>query len=119
MPFKIPTTLALILRSRRIVSPTIVHHNLLAVADWEAINYINDPHYTVIQSCFVSLKTYPNLLQDNLAYSAVRQYFVDYYDTVAQKIVVHKDTPRGIHFRRAGPRQRASTSSIFINYLYL
>lgn len=52
------------------------------------------------------LPTYPNPLQDNLAYSAVRQYFVDYDDTIAQKIVVHKDTPRGTHFRRAGPRQK-------------
>ncbi|KAG8367305.1 hypothetical protein BUALT_Bualt16G0058500 [Buddleja alternifolia] len=52
------------------------------------------------------LPTYTNPLQHNLAYSAVRQYFVDYDDTVAQKIVVHKDTPRGTHFRRAGPRQR-------------
>ncbi|KAL8037712.1 hypothetical protein ABFX02_11G055800 [Erythranthe guttata] len=52
------------------------------------------------------LPTYPNPLQDNPAYSAVRQYFVDYDDTIAQNIVVHKDTPRGIHFRRAGPRQR-------------
>ncbi|KAL3623682.1 ATP-dependent 6-phosphofructokinase 3 [Castilleja foliolosa] len=52
------------------------------------------------------LSNYPNPLQDNLAYSAVRQYFVDFDDTVAQKIVVHKDTPRGTHFRRAGPRQR-------------
>ncbi|GER40293.1 phosphofructokinase 6 [Striga asiatica] len=48
------------------------------------------------------LPTYPNPLQDNPAYSAVRQYFVDLDDT----IVVHKDTPRGTHFRRAGPRQR-------------
>ncbi|KAI3447070.1 hypothetical protein Pfo_003735 [Paulownia fortunei] len=52
------------------------------------------------------LPTHPNPLQDNPAYSAVRQYFVDFDDTVAQKIVVHKDTPRGTHFRRAGPRQR-------------
>ncbi|KAH6826798.1 phosphofructokinase 3 [Perilla frutescens var. hirtella] len=52
------------------------------------------------------LPTYPNPLQDNLAYSAVRQYFVDYDDTVAQKVVVHKDTARGVHFRRAGPCQR-------------
>ncbi|KAL0337330.1 UNVERIFIED_CONTAM: ATP-dependent 6-phosphofructokinase, partial [Sesamum calycinum] len=52
------------------------------------------------------LPTYPNPLQDNPAYSAVRQYFVDLGDTVAQKIVVHKDMPRGTHFRRAGPRQR-------------
>ncbi|XP_041996657.1 ATP-dependent 6-phosphofructokinase 1-like [Salvia splendens] len=52
------------------------------------------------------LPTYPNPLQDNPAYSAVRQFFVDYDDTVAEKIVVHKDTVRGVHFRRAGPRQR-------------
>ncbi|XP_051113656.1 ATP-dependent 6-phosphofructokinase 6-like [Andrographis paniculata] len=52
------------------------------------------------------LPTYQNPLQDNPAYSAVKQYFVDYDDTVAQKIVVHKDTGRGTHFRRAGPRQK-------------
>ncbi|KAL8498190.1 hypothetical protein ACS0TY_021503 [Phlomoides rotata] len=61
------------------------------------------PHFS---DYIPDLPTYANPLQDNLAYSAVRQYFVDYDDTVAQKIVVHKDTPRGIHFRRAGPRQR-------------
>uniref|UniRef100_A0A453QPQ0 Uncharacterized protein n=2 Tax=Aegilops tauschii subsp. strangulata TaxID=200361 RepID=A0A453QPQ0_AEGTS len=52
------------------------------------------------------LPTYPNPLQDNTAYSVVKQYFVDPDDTVCQKIVVHKDGPRGNHFRRAGPRQR-------------
>ncbi|GAB4854347.1 ATP-dependent 6-phosphofructokinase 3 [Ancistrocladus abbreviatus] len=52
------------------------------------------------------LPTYPNPLQDNAAYSVVKQYFVHTDDTVPQKIVVHKDSPRGRHFRRAGPRQR-------------
>ncbi|XP_039038188.1 ATP-dependent 6-phosphofructokinase 3-like isoform X2 [Hibiscus syriacus] len=52
------------------------------------------------------LSCYPNPLQDNPAYSVVKQYFVHVDDTVPQKIVVHKDSPRGIHFRRAGPRQR-------------
>ncbi|GAB2295720.1 ATP-dependent 6-phosphofructokinase 3 [Dionaea muscipula] len=52
------------------------------------------------------LHTYPNPLQDNPAYSVVKQYFVHDDDTVPQKIVVHKDSPRGNHFRRAGPRQR-------------
>ncbi|KAA8534904.1 hypothetical protein F0562_029880 [Nyssa sinensis] len=52
------------------------------------------------------LPTYTNPLQDNPAYSVVKQYFVDVDDTVAQKIVVHKNSERGIHFRRAGPRQR-------------
>ncbi|CAA7037120.1 unnamed protein product [Microthlaspi erraticum] len=50
--------------------------------------------------------TYPNPLQDNAAYSVVKQYFVDDDDTVPQKIVVHPDSPRGTHFRRAGPRQK-------------
>ncbi|KAK4837315.1 hypothetical protein QYF36_004502 [Acer negundo] len=48
------------------------------------------------------LPTYPNPLQDNHSYSVVKQYFVNVDDT----IVVHKDSPRGTHFRRAGPRQR-------------
>ncbi|XP_062148907.1 ATP-dependent 6-phosphofructokinase 3-like isoform X2 [Alnus glutinosa] len=52
------------------------------------------------------LPNYPSPLQDNPAYSGVKQYFVNVDDTVAQQIVVHKDSPRGIHFRRAGPRQR-------------
>ncbi|PKA59027.1 6-phosphofructokinase 3 [Apostasia shenzhenica] len=53
-----------------------------------------------------NLPTHPNPLQDNPAYSVVKQYFVNMDDTVAQKIVVHKGSPRGTHFRRAGPRQR-------------
>ncbi|CAB4297002.1 unnamed protein product [Prunus armeniaca] len=52
------------------------------------------------------LPTYPNPLQFNPAYSVVKQYFVNVDDTVAQKIVVHTDSPRGTHFRRAGPRQK-------------
>ncbi|KAK9282349.1 hypothetical protein L1049_005266 [Liquidambar formosana] len=52
------------------------------------------------------LPTYPNPLQENPSYSGVRKYFVNVDDTVAEKIVVHKDSPRGIHFRRAGPRQK-------------
>ncbi|CAN0900009.1 ATP-dependent 6-phosphofructokinase 3 [Linum grandiflorum] len=61
------------------------------------------PHLTDYLS---DLPTYPNPLQDNPAYSVVKQYFVDVDDTVPQRIVVHKDSPRGIHFRRAGPRQK-------------
>lgn len=52
------------------------------------------------------LPTYPNPLRFNPAYSVVKQYFVDVDDTVPQKVVVHKDSPRGTHFRRAGPRQK-------------
>ncbi|KAF5481920.1 hypothetical protein F2P56_002532 [Juglans regia] len=52
------------------------------------------------------LPTCSNPLQDNPSYSVVKQYFVNADDSVAQKIVVHKDSPRGTHFRRAGPRQK-------------
>ncbi|KAK6912765.1 Phosphofructokinase domain [Dillenia turbinata] len=52
------------------------------------------------------LPTYPNPLQVHPAYSAVKQYFVDMDDTVAKQIVFHRDSPRGVHFRRAGPHQR-------------
>ncbi|XP_065866333.1 ATP-dependent 6-phosphofructokinase 6-like [Euphorbia lathyris] len=61
------------------------------------------PHLTDYIS---DLPTYPNPLQDNPAYSVVKQYFVNADDTVAQKIVVQKESPRGLHFRRAGPRQK-------------
>ncbi|KAJ7969508.1 ATP-dependent 6-phosphofructokinase [Quillaja saponaria] len=61
------------------------------------------PHLT---DSIPDLPTYPNPLQDNPAYSVVKQYFVNVDDTVAQKIVVHKNSPRGTHFRRAGPCQR-------------
>ncbi|KAJ3691946.1 hypothetical protein LUZ60_012296 [Juncus effusus] len=60
------------------------------------------PHFT---DYIPALTSYPNPLQDNPAYSVVKQYFVNMDDTVAQKIVVRKNSPRGTHFRRAGPRQ--------------
>ncbi|KAI7725755.1 hypothetical protein M8C21_011082 [Ambrosia artemisiifolia] len=61
------------------------------------------PHLTDYLS---DLLTYPNPLQDHPAYAVVKQYFVNTDDTIAQKIVVHADSPRGTHFRRAGPRQK-------------
>ncbi|GAB4837159.1 ATP-dependent 6-phosphofructokinase 3 [Ancistrocladus abbreviatus] len=68
------------------------------------LGYVLDdvPH---LSDYIPDLPTYPNPLQDNAAYSIVKQYFVHTDDTVPQKIVVHKDSPRGRHFRRAGPRQ--------------
>uniref|UniRef100_A0A2P2IZB0 ATP-dependent 6-phosphofructokinase n=2 Tax=Rhizophora mucronata TaxID=61149 RepID=A0A2P2IZB0_RHIMU len=66
------------------------------------------PHLTDYLS---DLPTYSNPLQDNPAYSVVKQYFVHVDDTVPQKVVVHKDGPRGVHFRRAGPRQKVYFNS--------
>lgn len=53
-----------------------------------------------------NLPTYPNPLQDNPAYSDVEQYFVHPDDVVAEDIVVRLNRPSGIHFRRAGPREK-------------
>lgn len=52
------------------------------------------------------LPTYPDPLQNNPSYSVVKQYYVHPDDTVAQQIVVHKNSPRGTLFRRAGPAQK-------------
>ncbi|KAL8522142.1 hypothetical protein ACS0TY_012332 [Phlomoides rotata] len=70
------------------------------------------PHLT---DYIPNLPTYPNPLRSNPAYSVVKQYFVDMDDSVPQKIVIHKDTPRGVHFRRAGPRQKVYFSSEEVN----
>uniref|UniRef100_A0A0E0JF37 ATP-dependent 6-phosphofructokinase n=1 Tax=Oryza punctata TaxID=4537 RepID=A0A0E0JF37_ORYPU len=70
------------------------------------------PHLT---DYLPELPTYPNPLQDNPAYSVVKQYFVNTDDTVTQKIVVHKTSARGTHFRRAGPRQRVFFQSDEVN----
>lgn len=61
------------------------------------------PHLT---DFIKDLTAYPNPLQSNTAYSVVKQYFVNTDDTVAQRIVVHRSSARGTHFRRAGPRQQ-------------
>ncbi|KAH1131752.1 hypothetical protein J1N35_003130 [Gossypium stocksii] len=61
------------------------------------------PHFT---DYLDHLPSYPNPLQNNPAYSVVEQYFVDEDYTVTEKIVVHKESARGVHFRRAGPRQK-------------
>nr|CAD1833967.1 unnamed protein product [Ananas comosus var. bracteatus] len=52
------------------------------------------------------LPTYRNPLEDNASYAAVRQYHINEDDTITKKIVVQKNSPRGPHFRRAGPGKR-------------
>ncbi|XP_010438323.1 PREDICTED: ATP-dependent 6-phosphofructokinase 1 isoform X1 [Camelina sativa] len=95
---------------QRIESPTrLVMSSSVSNSDRKIVTgsagYILEdvPHFT---DDFPDCPTYPNPLQDNAAYSVVKQYFVDEDDTVPQKIVVHPNSPRGTHFRRAGPRQR-------------
>ncbi|KAG0493901.1 hypothetical protein HPP92_004895 [Vanilla planifolia] len=89
-------------RSRGLASADLICEPKLVYG--EAGYVLEDvPHFA---DFIPSLPTYPNPLQDNQAYSVVKQYFVNKDDTVAHKIVVHKNNPRGTHFRRAGPRQK-------------
>ncbi|KAK6155943.1 hypothetical protein DH2020_010191 [Rehmannia glutinosa] len=60
------------------------------------------PHLT---NFLPDLPSYPNPLKKSQAYAIVKT-FVSPEDVVAQKVVVQKDSPRGIHFRRAGPREK-------------
>ncbi|KAJ6414922.1 hypothetical protein OIU84_003857 [Salix udensis] len=52
------------------------------------------------------LPSYPNPLHHSQAYAIVKQTFVGPEDAVAENIVVRKDSPRGVHFRRAGPGEK-------------
>lgn len=61
------------------------------------------PHLT---NFLPDLPSYPSPLKKSQAYAIVKRTFVSPEDMVAQKIVVQKDSPRGIHFRRAGPREK-------------
>ncbi|KAL8049956.1 hypothetical protein ABFX02_06G052200 [Erythranthe guttata] len=61
------------------------------------------PHLT---DFLPDLPACPNPLKKSQAYAIVKRTFVSPEDVVAQKIVVQKDSPRGKHFRRAGPRAK-------------
>ncbi|KAL3521380.1 hypothetical protein ACH5RR_019529 [Cinchona calisaya] len=61
------------------------------------------PHLT---SFLPDLPSYPNPLKYSQAYAIVKNTFVSPEDVVAQKIVVQKGSRRGVHFRRAGPREK-------------
>ncbi|KAJ4900298.1 hypothetical protein Rs2_14249 [Raphanus sativus] len=61
------------------------------------------PHLTTF---LPDLPSYPNPLKESQAYAIVKRTFVSSDDVVAQNIVVQKGSKRGVHFRRAGPRER-------------
>ncbi|KAK9063281.1 hypothetical protein SSX86_017151 [Deinandra increscens subsp. villosa] len=61
------------------------------------------PHLT---NFLPDLPTYPNPLKYSQAYAIVKNTFVSPEDVLAQQIVVQKGSPRGVHFRRAGPREK-------------
>ncbi|XP_050224717.1 ATP-dependent 6-phosphofructokinase 4, chloroplastic-like [Mercurialis annua] len=61
------------------------------------------PHLT---DFLPDLPSYPNPLHKSQAYAIVKETFVKPEDAVAESVVVQKDIPRGVHFRRAGPREK-------------
>ncbi|XP_019240544.1 PREDICTED: ATP-dependent 6-phosphofructokinase 4, chloroplastic isoform X2 [Nicotiana attenuata] len=61
------------------------------------------PHLT---DFLPDLPSYPNPLKRSQAYAIVKETFVNPEDVVAKDIIVQKDSPRGVHFRRAGPREK-------------
>ncbi|XP_066312507.1 ATP-dependent 6-phosphofructokinase 6-like isoform X1 [Miscanthus floridulus] len=95
------------LRALRNASTMALHDDDAAFVKIEEGDYgyvLDDvPHLT---DYLPDIPTFPNPLQDHPAYSTVKQYFVNADDTVPEKVVVQKNSPRGVHFRRAGPRQR-------------
>ncbi|KAA8539760.1 hypothetical protein F0562_026452 [Nyssa sinensis] len=86
--------------------------------DLDGFIFEDVPHLT---NFLPDLPSYPNPLQKSQAYAIVKQTFVSPEDVVAQKIVVQKDSPRGVHFRRAGPQERVFFNSeeyVGLNYMY-
>ncbi|CAN6478033.1 unnamed protein product [Victoria cruziana] len=61
------------------------------------------PHLT---DYLPELQAHANPLKKSHAYAIVKQNFVGVDDVLARKIVVKKNDPKGVHFRRAGPREK-------------
>ncbi|CAH2043990.1 unnamed protein product [Thlaspi arvense] len=94
------------------VLPRISHRNCLIRAQCsDGLGPVEDdgfvledvPHLT---NFLPDLPSYPNPLKESQAYAIVKRTFVSSEDVVAQNIVVQKGSKRGVHFRRAGPRER-------------
>ncbi|RDX87757.1 ATP-dependent 6-phosphofructokinase 3 [Mucuna pruriens] len=81
----------------------------------------SNPAYSVVKQYFVHMDdTVPQKVQSVSIYSGDlskenRMKTVDlfriYQEFSINKVVVHKDSPRGVHFRRAGPRQKVYFNS--------
>ncbi|OWM79430.1 hypothetical protein CDL15_Pgr022842 [Punica granatum] len=82
--------------------------SLSRTADNDGFILEDVPHLT---DFLPDLPSYPNPLQKSQAYAIVKQTFVAPEDAVAQKIVVQKGSPRGVHFQRAGPREEVYFNS--------
>ncbi|KAI5670291.1 hypothetical protein M9H77_10655 [Catharanthus roseus] len=61
------------------------------------------PHLT---DFLPDLPSYPNPLKKSQAYAIVKNTFVSPKDLVAENNIIQKGSPRGVHFMRAGPREK-------------
>ncbi|XP_004309023.1 PREDICTED: ATP-dependent 6-phosphofructokinase 4, chloroplastic [Fragaria vesca subsp. vesca] len=98
------------LKSRSFLAPSLSRQNRPIRSQSSNHQPVDDgfvledvPHLT---DFLPNLPSYPNPLQQSQAYAVVKQTFVSPADAVAQKVVVQADSPRGVHFRRAGPREK-------------
>ncbi|XP_052186287.1 ATP-dependent 6-phosphofructokinase 4, chloroplastic isoform X1 [Diospyros lotus] len=85
-------------------------HNTLAIRALSSNHGVDDgfvledvPHLT---DFLPDLPSYLNPLKTSQAYAIVKETFVSPEDAVAEEIIVRKNSPRGAHFRRAGPREK-------------
>ncbi|KAK7278573.1 hypothetical protein RJT34_23605 [Clitoria ternatea] len=91
--------------------PSISRQNNLAIKALQTSNQTKNDDFVLedvphLTNFLPDLPSYPNPLQKSQAYSIVKTNFVSPEDVVAQNIVIQKESPRGIHFRRAGPREK-------------
>eukprot|EP00249_Psilotum_nudum_P019550 c27311_g1_i1 orf=351-2132(+) len=88
-------------KTRNLASPVV--NVTSASATHEAV--LEDvPH---ISDWLPDLATYPNPLNHHPAFESVKHYFVDPDHLVARNVVVKHSSPGdGVHFRRAGPREK-------------
>ncbi|CAI9091976.1 OLC1v1027100C1 [Oldenlandia corymbosa var. corymbosa] len=99
--------------SFKLKKPLVVRHRRVTVKSQSSGDVNNDdddgfiledvPHLT---NFLPDLPSYPNPLEKTQAYAIVKNTFVSPEDTVAENIVVRKGSPSGVHFRRAGPREK-------------
>lgn len=91
--------------------PSISRQNKLAVTALQLSNQTQNDDFVLedvphLTNFLPDLPSYPNPLQKSQAYSIVKRNFVSPDDVVAQNVVIQKESPRGVHFRRAGPREK-------------
>uniref|UniRef100_A0A0R0HVU7 Phosphofructokinase domain-containing protein n=1 Tax=Glycine max TaxID=3847 RepID=A0A0R0HVU7_SOYBN len=97
---------------RRKPPPTISRPNKLAVTAIQISNLSENEDDFVLEDVphltdfLPNLPSYPNPLQKSQGYSIVKKTFVSPEDVVAENVVIQKGSPRGVHFRRTGPREK-------------